>query len=159
VVRFVAAALGLFGIYWLAEMTHRFAAVNALHAAVTTELLHLLGAEPARHGTLVSLQGGSLDVVSECSGIYVAILFAAAVVAFPTTWAARWRGLGFGLPLLFAVNLLRLVTLGLVLEHRAALLPWVHEYLWQVLFVLAVALLYLVWIERIVPHARHRAAA
>ena len=67
--------------------------------------------------------------------------------------------LALGVPVLLAVNVLRLVTLGIVLRHRPGLLPFFHEYLWQVLFVLVVAALYLVWIERMVPGARARPAA
>jgi archaeosortase B (VPXXXP-CTERM-specific) len=144
----------LFVLYWATEVTQTFAPINTANAALASLLLDMAGASPVRSGATLSLAGGGMQIVSECSGVYVAILFAAAVLAFPTTWAARARGLALGLPLLFLVNVLRLFTLGLVLEHRASLLPLVHEYLWQVLFVLLVAALYVVWIERIVPRER-----
>ncbi len=37
------------------------------------------------------------------------------------------------------------------MAHRPNLLPLFHEYLWQVFFVLVVAFLYLLWIEKFVP--------
>lgn len=159
VVLFAAAALGFFALYWLAEVSGWFERVNRANAVLATALLDLLGTHPVRGGTSIALAGGAMQVVSECSAVYVAILFAAAVLAFPTTWRARGRGLALGLPLLFLVNVVRLVTLGLVLEHRASLLPFVHEYLWQVLFVLVVAALYLAWIEWVVPREHPRAIA
>ncbi len=156
---FAAAAIGLFGLYQVTEITHTFHAVNELNATLCVQLLRFGGIPVERSGTTLLLPTGGMDVVSECSAIYVLILFSAAVLAFPTTWKARGRGLLMGLPILFAVNLLRLVSLGVVIRFRAALLPLFHEYLWQVLFILVVAALYLFWIERIVPRAGTRSAA
>ena len=156
---FAAAAIGLFAIYEVTEVTHAFHAVNELNAKLCVQLLRIGGIPVQRSGTTMLLASGGMDVVSECSAVYVVILFAAAVLAFPTTWRARGRGLLIGVPCLFAVNLLRLVSLGVVIRFRASLLPLFHEYLWQVLFILVVAGLYLFWIERIVPRAGARSAA
>lgn len=153
VLAFGGVAALLFGLYQLTEVTHRFAIVNRFNAALCGGVLRGVGVDAQRSGTLLQLPGGGMQIISECSAIYVAILFAAAVIAFPTTWRARLRGLAVGLPILFVVNLLRLATLGLVIRYRAALLPLFHEYLWQVLFVIVVVALYVTWIERIVPRA------
>ena len=158
-VAFVALACGLFGVYEWAEATARFRPVNVANAAACAAVLRLCGVPAAHHGTMVDLGGAGMEIISECSGVYVFILFAAAVLAFPTTWRARARGLAFGLPLLLAVNVGRLVTLGAIVRYRPALLPLFHEYLWQVFFVLAVVALYVVWIDRMVPRARVDPAA
>jgi exosortase/archaeosortase family protein len=158
-VTFAAAAIVLFGVYQMTEVTHTFRAVNELNATLCVQLLRLCRIPVERSGTTMLLASGGMDVVSECSAVYVLILFAAAVMAFPTTWRARGRGLLIGLPCLFVVNLLRLVSLGVVIRFRASLLPLFHEYLWQVLFIFVVAGLYLFWIERIVPRAATRPAA
>ena len=145
----------LFGLYWASEVTHRFRYVNECNARLCGGLLRGIGIGAERSGASLTMQGGGgLEIVSECSAVHAFILFAAAVLAFPTTWRARLQGLAAGLPFLFAVNLLRLVTLGIVTAHRAAWMPLFHEYLWQVLFVLLVAIAYLFWIERLVPRER-----
>ena len=54
----------------------------------------------------------------------------------------------------FNENVLRLATLGAIIAHKQAWLPLFHEYLWQVFFILVVAALYLVWIERTVPRGK-----
>jgi exosortase H (IPTLxxWG-CTERM-specific) len=159
VLGFAGVATLLFGLYQLTEVTHRFGVVNRCNAVLCGGVLRGVGVAAERSGTTLRMPGGGMEIISECSAIYVAILFAAAVIAFPTTWRARLRGLLIGLPILFAVNLLRLATLGLVIRYRASLLPLFHEYLWQVLFVIVVTALYLAWIERIVPRARPRSTA
>jgi exosortase H (IPTLxxWG-CTERM-specific) len=158
-VTFALAAVALFAFYQWTEITGQFARVNTLNAQLCAWLLSAIGIPASRNGTSLLVQGGGMDVISECSAVYVAILFTAAVIAFPTTWRARARGVAVGLPVIFAVNQLRLVSLGVVLRFRASLLPLFHEYLWQVFFILVVTALYLLWIERMVPRGPARSAA
>jgi archaeosortase B (VPXXXP-CTERM-specific) len=156
---FMAFAVGLFALYQVSEATHHFRHVNVTNATICGKVLGWIGIRNQTVATNVSIGTTSMEIISECSAIYVAILFTAGVLAFPTTWRARWRGLAFGLPCIFVINILRLVSLGIVIQYRAALLPLFHEYLWQVLFVLVVAVLYLLWIERFVPREATRQAA
>lgn len=151
---FLLSSLGLFLLYWISDTTGRFDVVNRFNALVSGAALDGLGIENTRHGTVVQFRSGGMEVISECSGVYVAILFAAGVLAFPAAWRARLVGLGWGLLAIFAINVLRLVTLGAIIAHKRAWLPLFHEYLWQVLFILVVAGLYLLWIERMVPRER-----
>lgn len=158
VLTFVSIAVLLFGVYWTTETTRLFYHVNALNALLSGQVLDLVGVENVRNGTVLSFSRGGMEVISECSGVYVAILFTAGVLAFPASWRARGRGLAIGLPVIFVINVLRLVTLGAIIAHKAAWLPLFHEYLWQVFFILVVAVLYLLWIERIVPRGKAPAA-
>jgi archaeosortase B (VPXXXP-CTERM-specific) len=160
-VAFGVLAAALFAIYQWTEATGRFRAVNVANGAACAAVLRLCGVPATQSGTTVDVGagGGGMEIISECSAIYVLILFTAAVLAFPTTWRARARGLALGLPLLLAINVVRLVTLGLIVRYRPAWLPLFHEYLWQVFFVIVVVVLYLVWIERMVPRARAHPAA
>jgi archaeosortase B (VPXXXP-CTERM-specific) len=154
VATFVLLAAVLFSLYQLSEATHRFHYVNDGNAALSGAILNLTGVQARRDGSQLSFPRGGMQIISECSAIYVAILFAAGVLAFPTTARARLRGLALGLPCIFLINILRLASLGAVIEHWPNLLPLFHEYLWQVFFILVVAGLYLLWIERIVPRER-----
>jgi exosortase H (IPTLxxWG-CTERM-specific) len=151
---FLLSAVVLFLIYWISDTTGRFDAVNRLNAQLSGVILDAIGIDNTLHGTVVQFRTGGMEVISECSGVYVAILFAAGVLAFPANWRARLKGLGLGLLAIFAINVLRLVTLGAIIAHKRAWLPLFHEYLWQVLFILVVAGLYLMWIERMVPRER-----
>jgi len=146
---FIGCSVGLFALYWISEALHGFRHVNTVHASATAALLRGLGIGAEARGTSIVLAHGILEIVAECTGIYVLILFAAGVVAFPADVRTRLRGLAFGLPCIVAVNFVRLVSLGLVVHLRPAWLPWFHEYLWQVLFVGLVATLFAVWVARV----------
>jgi len=153
-VLFLVSAVLLFLVYWISDTTGHFDVVNRFNALLSGAALQGIGVENTRHGSLVQFRTGGMEVISECSGVYVAILFAAGVLAFPAGWRARAKGLGLGLLAIFAINVLRLVTLGFIIAHKREWLPLFHEYLWQVLFILVVAGLYLLWIERMVPRER-----
>ena len=151
VTAFLVSAIALFLVYWISDTTGRFDAVNRLNAMLSGAILQVIGISNTRIGTTVTFGSGGMEVISECSGIYVAILFSAGVLAFPAAWRVRLSGIVLGVVAIFAVNVLRLVTLGAIIAKKRDLLPLFHEYLWQVLFILVVAGLYLLWIERMVP--------
>lgn len=156
---FAGVCIGLYVLYQISESTRQFQHVNTVNAAAAARILGWIGIGVTQSGTQILFRRGGLEIISECSAIYVLILFTAGVLAFPASWRARAWGLGLGIPCLVGVNVLRLVTLGLLLEYRASLLPLFHEYLWQVLFILVVAVVYFVWIERIAPRERPDSAA
>ncbi len=151
VAAFLVSAIALFLLYWISDTTGHFDAVNRLNAMLSGAILQVIGIDNTRIGTTVTFGSGGMEVISECSGIYVAILFSAGVLAFPAAWRVRLSGIVLGVVAIFAVNVLRLVTLGAIIAKKRDLLPLFHEYLWQVLFILVVAGLYLLWIERMVP--------
>ncbi len=156
---FAAVASGLFMLYRWSEEAHLYRHVNELNALVCGGVLRLLRVPNIRLGATLELSRGRFDVISECSAVYIGILYTAAVLAFPAPWRARARGLAVGLPFVFVVNVLRLASLGALLVRRPAWLPFFHGYLWQVLFIGIAAALYVAWLGRGVPRARARAAA
>jgi archaeosortase B (VPXXXP-CTERM-specific) len=156
---FLALAGGLFLLYRWSESTDSFTRVNALNASLCSTLLRAAGIPNTCTGTSLQFDTCGFDVISECSAIYVAILYAAAVLAFPARWRLRLLGCLAGVALIFALNVLRLASLGVVLRYRPEWLSLFHEYLWQVLFILIVAGIYVAWLERFVHRARTRPAA
>jgi hypothetical protein len=93
---FLLFAVVLFAVYQFSEATHRFRYVNAANAVICGRILGWVGVANQTTGTTVAIRTTNMEIISECSAIYVAILFTAGVLAFPTTWRARLRGLAFG---------------------------------------------------------------
>ena len=90
----------------------------------------------------------TLNVNHECTGIFVFVLFGSFVLAYPTTWRARLTGLGVGLPLLFAINVIRLGTLARIVEVYPDAFFYFHEYVWQGFFMVIVLVGAIAWAER-----------
>ena len=61
---------------------------------------------------------------------------------------ARAAGLGIGLPLFFAVNVFRLATLARIVEVYPHAFFYLHEYVWQGIFMVFVLVGAIAWAER-----------
>lgn len=88
-------------------------------------------------------------VVPSCGAIEVMAIFIAAVIAFPTKWRHRVQGILAGLPLMYVINILRLVCLACLgaLDQGGAWFTFVHEYVCQASYVVFVVLVWMAWVE------------
>jgi exosortase/archaeosortase family protein len=88
--------------------------LNRHTAAMAGFLLSLLGLEVAVRDVLIWGQGFSIRIITECTAVFVAILYASFVLAYPATLRQKALGLLYGLPILMVANLLRLVLIYLI---------------------------------------------
>jgi exosortase/archaeosortase family protein len=121
---------------------------KAMAAAVTTGA-NALGAGAERHGTLIRLGGAALDINHECTGVFVLIVYATFVLAYPAPWSQRASGIALGLSVLTAVNVGRLIALTVIASRRPTWFAYFHEYFFQGLFIALLAFLASVWTEQV----------
>ena len=95
----------------------------------------------------------------ECTGIFEALIFLAAVLAYPTTWGKKFIGIGLGVPILYAFNVLRILVLLEVGCHWIALFDFMHLYFWQATLILMITSVWLLWILKVVRHEEPDAPA
>lgn len=103
-------------------------------------------------GDQIVLRHETFTVTLECTAIYLAAMYSALVLAYPADLKRKLIGLAAGVPAILAVNILRLLFIAVVSELTPRLLPYVHDYLWQVAFVLLVTGLWLTWTRRDPQH-------
>ena len=127
-----------------------FEPINNYTAAVMGFSLRALGIEPSVQGVFVSAGGFGVEIITECSPIYMLILFSSFVLAYPTTLKKKAIGLLFGIPFLFAMNTLRLVVGFIAGMWRPDLFEYVHVYLWQTIIIILVFISCLVWLHYMV---------
>ena len=119
-------------------------------ARVSAAILNVLGEQVTVHGTIRSSRF-AVAIENGCNGVETALLFGAAVLAFPAPWKRRLLGLLLGFVAIQIINLVRVVSLFLVGVHRPALFGTSHTILWQSIVVLCGVILFL-------PLGRARAA-
>ena len=85
-------------------------------------------------------------IIDECTGVYEAVLLSAALLAFPTAWSRTVLGLLIGLPLIYAMNLVRIVGLLFVGRYFSRSFEFMHVYFWQVTMIAMVASVWLGWV-------------
>lgn len=107
----------------------------------------------ARDASDTSAEGSFVfQIAADCGGVPPMAIFLSAVVAFPTTWRRRSIGLGFGIPLLHMVNIVRLACLGRIGMWLGAGegFEFAHAYVWQGLYIALVVAAWLWWVHVVV---------
>jgi exosortase/archaeosortase family protein len=121
-------------------------------------LINGLGGTAQSDETLLLGPGVMLDVKDGCNGVIAMILFTGAVVAHEATPIAKLIGLAIGIPVIWVVNLLRIVSLYVVEMIVPSMLEFFHIYFFQTLIIICVAFLWYAWAMRFQPPARRAAA-
>ncbi|MBI1852387.1 MAG: exosortase H [Planctomycetes bacterium] len=115
-------------------------------AASAACVLEVLGEAVVRNGlTLVPSSGSAITIAHGCDVTYEWILFVAAIVAFPASWRSRGLGLLVGLPAIFLLNLVRVVTLFYLASRESSAFEFIHVYVWQTFFIAFVFGVWALW--------------
>jgi exosortase H (IPTLxxWG-CTERM-specific) len=121
---------------WTASCVHAVMAIFTDQAAVAGHRLYF--------------KDFSIRVVFECLGAYEMVIFAAVVVAYPTTWKARAWGLLLGPFVIYIINVFRIGSLLVLGGLQPELFNFFHVYLWQSTLIAMVAVTWLAWLRLVV---------
>jgi exosortase/archaeosortase family protein len=117
------------------------------------KLIRAFGTPVSLDGVAVHVPNFTVLIRNNCNAAYEMGLYAAATLAYPAPATRRTTGILFAVIVLYVVNLIRVLSL----VYTGYLLPRffeaAHVYVWQVLFLLVVAALWLSWIGRVRPVA------
>jgi exosortase/archaeosortase family protein len=98
------------------------------------------------------------NVVPDCGAIPSISIFVAAVIAFPARVRSRVLGVLLGVPILYGVNIARLACLAVIGAYDTTpgheIFTFVHEYLWQGIYVVFVVIVWLLWVELFVKERK-----
>jgi archaeosortase B (VPXXXP-CTERM-specific) len=126
----------------------------AATAGITGGCLRLLGLAAGVSGRIVTLPNFSIEVVGECTGLYEMLIFLAAVIAYPAGWRKKVLGAGLGIPLLYVINIVRMVFITAVGNWSPGTFEFMHLYFWQVAMILIIVAVWVLWIEKVVHRER-----
>jgi exosortase H (IPTLxxWG-CTERM-specific) len=126
---------------------HCLSAHLAMYARVAGALLSLF--DPMVHVSGQDIVGRySIRIVKDCDAMDVTILFASAVLAFPSSWRSRIAGATGGAVAIFAVNLLRICSLYYVGLRLPDAFEFAHRELWPLLLVIGAVGAFMLWASR-----------
>lgn len=106
--------------------------------------------ETVAEGNLLDFRAFGVEIVPACDGVLPALIYVAAVLAFPGPWRAKVWGVALGVPAIMLINLTRVVTLMLLGAWRPDLYERVHIYVWQALVIALSMAVWVFWAERFV---------
>ncbi|MFO7966287.1 MAG: exosortase H [Archaeoglobaceae archaeon] len=149
VLSFIAISILLFSIYYLLKDTFLVSGLRNSTALISGTILSFLGFEVAVKGAVVSLDGFSMKIIDECTAIFSSIIYVSCVSAYPTTIKNKGLGVIAGVPLLYVIDMLRLLVLGAVGVNSPSLFEFFHVYFWQGTFIVFVIIVFLAWLRLI----------
>jgi archaeosortase B (VPXXXP-CTERM-specific) len=131
-----------------------FPGINRLLVTATASIEYALLApftdQASLTNTYVQLGPFGIEIITECTGLFEMAIYAACVLAFPTSWRNRGLGLLFGIPAIYAFNILRIFCLLLVGRYANSSFEFFHLYFWQGTLILMITSVWMLWIYLVV---------
>jgi archaeosortase B (VPXXXP-CTERM-specific) len=149
---FFSSCFVFYLIYYFLTVSNSMVIVQLrnITALILGTFFSLAGAEVVVKGAMVSINGFGLEIIDECTAVFSSIVYCSCVLAYPTTLKNKGLGIAFGIPSLYAINLLRLTILALVGISYPGMFEFVHVYLWQASFIIFVVVIFLLWLRLVV---------
>ena len=122
--------------------------LTTLIASQAAWILKVLGQKVYASGIIISGEGFSVKIVSNCNAIFEIMLFLSAVIAFPALIKEKLVGGVLGTILIYLLNLLRVVLLFLIGVYSPQFFEGTHIYVAQSIFIVMVAIFWLFWAGR-----------
>ena len=150
---YVGAFFGLFilaTVYALKPLV----ALNVFTARSVQIAASLLGLAPTASSSYLTVKGFSIEVITECTGLFAAFVFLACVLAYPTKVVKKIIGIFAGIIVIYILNIIRMLCLIFVGIRAPQHFDFVHVYLWEGVFIIVVLMLWLVWLDKVVKDVR-----
>ena len=120
------------------------------------KVLWVIDAGAVANGSLVRSRLGELEIIYECTAVFPAALFIAAVLAFPAPWGGRLKAILLGSISIVALNDIRILSLlliGRVLPNSFEALRLV---VWPAILICAVVAIWMTWAQAVTRDAVDR---
>jgi len=133
------------GLYLLTDQSAAAAIFARTTAYITAMVLSVLGEAVQVEGVSLYSPLLNMRIVSECTAITPTMVFAAAVLAFPSSVSGKLKGLLLGIGALYLINLVRVVSLYYIGTHAPDQAEFAHIVVWQAVMVLIAIGLWSLW--------------
>jgi exosortase H (IPTLxxWG-CTERM-specific) len=120
--------------------------VLKLTARGSASVIGLTGEAVTTQGVLIQGSNFAVAVRRGCDPLDPMALFAAAVAAFSGPWKRKVVGLVAGSIILFALNLIRIVSLYRLGQRHSRMFEAVHQEIWPAFFILSALGLWGLWL-------------
>jgi exosortase H (IPTLxxWG-CTERM-specific) len=126
---------------------HFVAPYTEFVAASGRVALRLLGIQAHGTGSLIASPEFSVNIMNVCNGLEVTAIFFATVLGFPARWRYKMLGLGIGYPLIYLINIIRIVVLFILGFKMPDIFETVHYYYAQAFVIIATVGVWLIWVS------------
>ncbi|MDZ7714580.1 MAG: archaeosortase/exosortase family protein [Balneolaceae bacterium] len=113
---------------------------------VSVGLLNTFGYETYRAGRMLGIgEANGILLVDGCTGISAIGLFVGFVAAYPGRWIPRLAFIGFGIGVIYLVNIIRICFLAITQITHPKLFDITHDYSTTAIFYIVIFALWVIW--------------
>ncbi len=109
--------------------------INGLYTqgvvVITSAVLKTMGIPCTSRGPIIELPSIALDVRFGCNGLEAVMIYAVAVIAFPSPWKTKIIGIISGFIIIQTLNILRIAGLAYSGVYFKSLFEYIHIYVAQ----------------------------
>ncbi|MBE0638415.1 MAG: archaeosortase/exosortase family protein [Bacteroidales bacterium] len=120
------------------------------YARLSGHFLSIIGFSNEVSADMISSSAFSVSVKKGCDAAEPMAIFIVGILAFPALIKQKLAGLGFGLTILFALNIIRIASLYLMGIYYPDYFEAMHLAVWQVAFILIAVMLWFLWLSYVV---------
>jgi exosortase H (IPTLxxWG-CTERM-specific) len=106
-----------------------------------------LGQHTEVHDVTIRAAQFTVSVRRGCDAVEPAWFFCAAILAFPSPWRRKLAPLALGVPVLLALNLVRITSLFFIGSYLPSFFEPAHLELWPAVFIVLALVLWVGWIR------------
>jgi exosortase H (IPTLxxWG-CTERM-specific) len=145
--KFVLLMALFYGLFLVPGFDRLWSSFLAANARVANAILNAMGQPSHVSGEIISSPRFNMAIRRGCEAIEPTWLFCAAVLSYPAAMRRKLIGIALSAVLLQLLNLVRIVSLFFVGVYAPTFFNTAHLEIWPIVFILAVLLLMLSWIQ------------
>ena len=123
---------------------------TAFVAFCSSLILNLFGSWTSVSGTHLSSADFAINVVYGCNGAFATAVLLSGIIAYPSRITEKLMGILIGIPAIFVINQLRVISLFLLGRSHPGVFEEVHVYVWQPIIIIFAILVWDFWARNFV---------
>jgi exosortase H (IPTLxxWG-CTERM-specific) len=112
-------------------------------------VINLFGGTSSVNGTNLSTSQFSINVVDGCNGLYATAILISGVIAYPSKIIHKLLGVFIGFIAIFALNLVRVISLLYLGQYYPDVFKEAHIFVWQPIIILWAIFIWYIWWNKI----------
>lgn len=119
-------------------------------AFCSSQILNIFGSWTSVSGTNLSSSDYGINIVYGCNGAFATAILLSGIIAYPSRIKEKLIGILIGIPAIFAINQVRVISLFLLGKRYPAVFEEVHVYVWQPIIIIFAILVWDFWARNFV---------
>jgi exosortase H (IPTLxxWG-CTERM-specific) len=118
---------------------------TAFVALCSSQILNIFGSWTSVSGTHLSSSDYGINVVYGCNGAFATAILLSGIIAYPSRIREKLVGVLIGIPAIFAINQIRVISLFLLGRSHPDVFGEAHVYVWQPIIIIFAILVWDFW--------------